>query len=59
VLEFASMKEFTRDCGPKEKDEPIEPRYLKPDGEGRLGIDGSLCWFEGGIDPVFCVDSMK
>lgn len=41
VDEFASSKELTSDCGPKEKDEFMDERgWREWDGEGRRGIGG-------------------
>lgn len=41
VEEFASSKELTRDCGPKENDELMDERgWREWDGEGRWGIGG-------------------
>jgi len=40
--EFASMKELTRDCGPKENDELMEfLRWRELDGDGRRGMAGT------------------
>ena len=44
-LEFPSVRESTSDCGPNEKEEPIEWRGRELDGVGRFGIAGiaKLC----------------
>jgi len=38
VLEFASIYESTRCCGPNENVDPIDARERELDGDGRRGI---------------------
>ena len=39
-VRLASVIELSRDCGPNEKDDPIECLGRELDGDVRLGIDG-------------------
>jgi hypothetical protein len=48
VLEFASIYESTRCCGPKEKVDPIDPLERELDGEGKPGIENTPNGLEGG-----------
>ena len=53
-LWFASVKELTRDCGPNEKDEPIECRGRELDGELRSGTAGiaNVLFCGGGVEDI-------
>lgn len=48
VLVLASASEFTRDCGPNEKEVLIECRGREPEGDGSLGMGGMLKPLAGG-----------
>ena len=55
VLELASRYKSTRCWGPKENVEPIDPRCLELDDEGREGIGGIAKRLDGGGVEVMVV----
>lgn len=48
ALWFASVNALTSDCGPKEKEEPIECLGRELDGDGKFGIAGIAKFVCGG-----------
>jgi hypothetical protein len=53
VLEFASRYESTRCCGPKENEDPIDPRWRETVGDGRWGMPGMVyCPSGGGVEVI-------
>lgn len=53
MLEFASRYESTRCCGPKENEDPIDPRWRESIGDGRWGMPGMVyCPSGGGVEGI-------